>query len=152
MLWFHVRNHWPWDMNTRLTAMMYSRLETNQEINMYLSSSVLVLLVKATSDSYRWGQGNDLLPATTNQSINKHKTEWAPWIGETSIFLERQACLILPKTGGSHANEWEMIVIDQKQKLELVIISDCSVSCLQIGSFLRGELSGYMWVGPGKWC
>lgn len=60
------------------------------------------------------------------------------------FFLERQGCLILSKIGGSHANEWEMIVIDQKQKLELVIIFVCSVSCLQVGSFLRGELDSKM--------
>lgn len=42
---------------------------------MCLSSSVLVWLVKLTSDSYRWGQGNDLLSTVTNQSINKHVTE-----------------------------------------------------------------------------
>lgn len=55
--------------------MMYSRMETNQEMNMCLSSSMLVLLVKLSSERYRWGQREDLLSAITNQSINKHAME-----------------------------------------------------------------------------
>lgn len=61
-----------------------------------------------------------------------------------AFFLERQGWFILSKTGGSCGNEWEMIVINQKQGFGLVIIFDCSVSCLQEGSFLREKLSGKM--------
>lgn len=58
-----------------MTAMMYSRMETNQEMNMCLSRSMLVLLLKLSSERYRWGQREDLLSAITNQSINKHAME-----------------------------------------------------------------------------
>lgn len=75
MLSPHVRNHWPWDMNTRLTAMMYSGMETNQRLSVCLPGSTFLLLVKLTSNRYRWEQRKDLLTAVTIQSINKHAKE-----------------------------------------------------------------------------
>lgn len=55
--------------------MMYSGMETNQRLSVCLPGSTFLLLVKLTSNRYRWEQRKDLLTAVTIQSINKHAKE-----------------------------------------------------------------------------
>lgn len=55
--------------------MMYSGMETNQQLSMCLPCSMLLLLVKLTSNRYRWEQRKDLLMAITVQSMNKNAKE-----------------------------------------------------------------------------